>query len=241
MVARMKSKGVTSVVAVSDFIFLGVVTKEATNQQWLPEWITTGLLGQDIDLFAKTFDQVQWAHAFGAGSLYPGSTLPPPQIYVQDWYWGEQTIRPCCLAEDEANMVFSGLHGAGPKLTPETFRDGMFSVPPAGGAAVGGLISIAYSFGRWGFFPEDDYNAFDDFVEIWWDASGTGRDNLTGVPGTGLYRYVDRGKRFFYNQWPQGEPRVFDTNGIAPYYEDYPTAAERPPDYPCTGCPSQAG
>ena len=99
-------------------------------------------------------------------------------------------------------------------------------------------MTMEWSFGHWGYYPGDDYNGYDDFDEIWWDATGNGKDNLLGQDGVGLYRYVNGGKRYFYNQFPDGEPKMFDMNGVAPYYTDYPTPQERPPDYPCTGCPS---
>jgi hypothetical protein len=242
-VARLKSKGVTSVISVSDFLYQAVITKEATNQQWFPEWIVTGLLGQDIDLFAKTFDQVQWRHAFGTGTLYPPSTLLAPQFHFQQWYWGPswdgKTEKG--LGPDESALLFSGIHGAGPRLTPETFRDGVFAIAPSGGAADGGLVTMVWSYGNHGYYPGTDWNGYDDFDEIWWDASGQGKDNLLSEPGVGLYRYVNGGRRYFYNQWPVGDPNMFDPAGTAPYYDDYPTPQERPPDMPCTGCPSSGG
>jgi hypothetical protein len=242
-VARMKGKGVTSIIAAADFLYLAIITKEATNQQWFPEWVTTGLLGQDIDLFAKTFDQVQWRHAFGAGSLYAGTDVPAPQFHFQKWYWGEDWdgTQETGLGADEAAVLYSGIHGAGPRLTPETFRDGLFAVEPTGGAAVGGLMTMVWSYGRHGYYPGDDHNGYDDFTEIWWDATSQGRDNLLGEQGVGLYRYVNRGKRYFFNQWTKGEPNMFDMNGTAPFYTDYPTPQERPPDIPCPKCPSTGG
>jgi hypothetical protein len=224
---------------VSDFLFLGIITKEATNQQWFPEWITSGLLGSDIDPFAKTFDQVQWQHAFGIGSLYAGSNKLAPQFHFQQWYWADEyTPANEGLGPDETPLLHAGIHGAGPKLTPETFRDGAFAVVPTGGANVDGKITMAYSFGRWGFYPGDDYNGYDDFNEIWWDASGQGKDNLLGQDTIGLYRAMNGGKRYFLDQWPTGEPPAFDRNGVAPYFTDYSSPGERPPDIPCTGCPS---
>jgi hypothetical protein len=236
--ARLKDKGVTSVIAATDLLFTGPLTQAAASQNWFPEWITTGYLAQDLDLVAKTFNQAEWQHAFGVGGIPVAGDKPWPQYWFYLWYWGtdENQDGP---AHSEATVLFSGIHGAGPHLTPETFRDGVFALPPTGGSATGGMMTAHHSFGRHGFFPWDDYNAFDDFDELYWDSTAVAPDIVTGQPTVGHYRHLNGGRRYLASQWPDGEPAFFDPAGTVMWYTDYPPS-DRPPDYPCTGCPSQS-
>jgi hypothetical protein len=237
--SRFKAAGVTTVIAATDFIFLAPFTKEASNQQWFPEWLMTGFAGQDLDTFARAFDQLQWRHAFGIGALGMFGSPPTPAGYFCLWYWGANTSHNCTsrMATSYVPFLYIGIHGAGPRLTAQTFKAGMFALPPAGGAASGGVMSPQVSFGQWGFFPWDNYNAYNDFAEAWWDPTAQAKDSATGAPAVGKYRYLDGGRRQLPLQWPQSEPAMFDTAGTAMYLESYPPG-DKPPDYPCRGCPS---
>ena len=106
-------------------------------------------------------------------------------------------------------------------------------------AANGAVTSNQVSYGKWGVVPWPDYSAIDDFAEIWWDPSAQGKDIATYQPGVGKYRYLNGGKRYALGQWPDGEPKMFDTAGTALWYTDYPPG-DRPPSYPCpSDCPSK--
>ena len=60
----------------------GAMTKQATAQEYHPEWIYAGSYNIDFPVLARGFyDQEQWAHAFGISNVPPGSpraddTLP---------------------------------------------------------------------------------------------------------------------------------------------------------------------
>ena len=114
----------------------------------------------------------------------------------------------------------------------------MFALPPAGGAANGQVTSSQISFENWGITPWPDYTAIDDFSEIWWDPTAQGKDITTYQPGVGKYWYVDGGRRYALGKWPDGEPKMFDKNGAALWYTDYPPS-DRPPAEKCPAdCPS---
>jgi hypothetical protein len=233
IVARLKSKGVTSVIADVDFVMLATLTAEATNQQWFPEWIMTAYAGQDITLFAKTFDQLQWRHAFGpAGLPMAGGDLPDFQVF--NWYWGGKNSTQGTAIY---GSFYFGIHMAGPRLTPQTYGAGMFAMPPVGGAAQGKVLNPQLSYGRWGFTPGDDYNTWDDFTEVWWDPTARGKDSLLQQEQVGNYRYMNGGRRLTTPQWPSTEPNAFDPAGTVVHYDERPPA-DRLPDYPCDGCPS---
>jgi hypothetical protein len=68
--------------------------------------------------------------------------------------------------------LFTGVHLAGPELTPETFRDGLFRYPPSGGDPTAPTISR----GDHGLWPEVDYADVDSVAHIWWDPAAEGAD-----------------------------------------------------------------
>ena len=95
-------------------------------------------------------------------------------------------------------MLAPASHLAGPNLTPETFRDGMFRRPPIDRAD---HRRRPRSRGATTRGPAD-YNDQDDATASWWDPDATGPDE-TGERGQGhVPRYVDGGKRYLPSEWP---------------------------------------
>jgi len=46
-----------------------VITKEATTQNYFPEWFLNLSVLIDTNVFSRTYDQQQWKHAFGISAL----------------------------------------------------------------------------------------------------------------------------------------------------------------------------
>jgi hypothetical protein len=245
VVTHMKADGVTTVLDAGGLVFDPITTKTATSQEWFPEWVMAGTGGQDLDVVGRLDDQTQWRHAFGLASFPVGGDPPLPLDYLYHWYWGSNRGTDNSTIAEGANVLYWGIHDAGPDLTPLTFRDGLFALPPSGGAASGGVMSEQVSFGNHGFWPWVDYNQGDDFAEVWWDPTAQGKDVLTCstgacAEGVGKYRYLNGGQRRTALEWPKGQPSFFNTNGTALWYTSYPPG-DAPPPYPCVGCPSQTG
>jgi hypothetical protein len=97
-------------------------------------------------------------------------------------------------------QIANGIQMAGPKLTPETFEKGLFSIPlregPPNWARAG-----AYRPGNHGFATA--------VGEIWWDATA---EDSTG--NTGAYRWTRDGQRWKLGHIPPGETTVFK-EGVA--------------------------
>src|SRR5207249_578320 len=91
IVAKMKAAGVTSVIDGGHVIFNPIVTKEATSQQWFPEWVEIGYGGNDLDLLARLNDPAQWQHAFGLATFPVGCDKPLPEQSFLNWYYGGST------------------------------------------------------------------------------------------------------------------------------------------------------
>lgn len=226
-VARFEEAGVTTVITRADPISLPAFTREASEQGWFPEWFLAGYPFSDSSTFARGFDQEQWQHAFGISFLPPAA--PPelnPAYQLYDWYHGEPppADESLILTYPQVALLFTALGYAGPELTTESLRDGLFAVPPTPTAVT--QPSVDYGTELWG---REDYAGIDDMVEIWWDPDAEGVDE-TGNDGLGLYRYVDGGVRSMPEDYTS-DVHLFDPDGAVTRITD-PPEAEVPPDYP---------
>ncbi len=194
---QFKAAKVTTVVCLCDPFSPIFGTKAATEQGYFPEWLQTGYQLQDSDFFARQYDPRQWQHNFGVSSL---PVAPKPQ--TTQWWRAYKSIDPTTDPPIDAPLdfyslllAFSGLEGAGPRLDPRTFADGMFRVR---------LISdspLVPSF----FYTRTDYGGIKDAQEVWWDPKAVAPD---GQPGN--YQSVDGGHRYLLGQWPTAPTTVFD-------------------------------
>lgn len=229
IIGQLKDAGVTTVVFLGDPVMPIYLTTAATDQGYFPEWIITGTVLTDTTTFGRQYDQRQWANAFGVSPL-PLRT-PPEQgeaRRLHRWYYGEEppSIRNAAVIFEPIRVLMLGLHMAGPNLTPETFRDGLFAYPPSGA----GPTQPQISFGNHGFHADPDHLAVDDMVEIWWDPDATGEDEQE-AEGTGMMRYARGGQRYLPGQMPKEDVYAFDPEGAVVFAEDIP-AEDMPPEYP---------
>ncbi len=131
------------------------------------------------------------------------------------------------------------LQAAGPKLTAETFRDGLFSFAHRRDRSRrDGTAAITY--GDHGLWPDKpDYYGIDDFTEIWWDPTATGEDEIR-KQGTGMIQFVDGGKRYRLGEWTS-DTKAFNKDGAVVIYDQLPPS-ETPPSYPPPpGSPAAGG
>ncbi len=228
VIAKLKSAGVTSVIFSGDPVAPSSFTKEATAQDYFPEWILGPQVLVDTTAFARTYDQRQWAHAFGPSPLtarFRSQDTPAYSLYR--WFNGTNPPANDTAAVQFPNpaLFFAGIQGAGPNLTPQSFRDGMFARVPTPSA----ITQPSLSFGDHGYWPYTDWNGVDNMTEVWWDAKATGPDEIR-KEGTGMWRYVDGGKRYLPGKWTS-DLKLFDPAGSVTLLKSAPKA-ETPPDYP---------
>jgi hypothetical protein len=248
LVARLQSKGVTSVILFSNNTTTRSLTNAATSNNFEPEWIVTGYQFQDFDGFGRTYDQSQFTHAFGLGVLTPRPMVDPntpPPLGQFEWYWGKTQGTTAATTIGWMSFIYGAMQYAGPKLTAENVRKGLFSVPAAGGAS-NGTVSFQTGYGRTVGLPYDEYLGLGTDVNlIWWnpDLQTNGTNAVENFPGKGRFMYLNDGKRYSFGQFPKSEPKFFDES--ASLYEFPPEQAYStgrvPAPNPCTGCPSQGG
>jgi hypothetical protein len=229
MIAKLKDAKVTTVVFGGDPLTPTYLTAEATAQDYFPEWVVLGAAYTDSSLFGRTYDQRQWAHAFGVSTL-PTPTLPEADQLstILVWQSGEQVdIAKTFKVLVQAPLIFyTGLHLAGPNLTAQALRDGLFRFP----SGTTNPTQLHFSWGNHDIWPRTDLFGSDDATQIWWNPDATGVDEL-GNEGKGMWEYARGGRRYLPGQWPRGEPPVFDARTSVTQFEELPPA-DRPPSYP---------
>jgi hypothetical protein len=225
---KLKSIGATSIIFTGDPIFPNYLTHDMTKQGYFPEWIMAGTVLADTNIFGRTFDQDQWKHAMGL-LLTPATNKLPKDLQdsytLYKWWFGKPPVREngFAITEGEVQLMMTGIQLAGPKLTPTTFRDGLWHGPPQS-AGQGGIGTIV-TYGSHGYWDGTDFGGLDNAGIIYWDPTAKGNDE-TGTFGTGMYRLVDGGRRYLPGQWPTTPIKLFDPAGTVTTYN----ASNVPPE-----------
>ena len=230
IMSAFKAAGVTSVVVQGDPIAMATFTREATSQEYFPEWIIGPSTLIDTAAFGRTYDQQQWAHAFGLSPL-PARVAPEAEETLYEWFFGSEAP-----ADDSEGVLapgplilFGAIQEAGPNLTVETLRQGLYAGEPGDHS----ISAVSFTYGEHGLFPGlegEDQSGIDDWTEIWWDAETSGPDEL-GRNAPGLYRYVAGGQRYFVGELTE-ENLAFEEEGSVTIYDEVPPAdADQIGDY----------
>jgi hypothetical protein len=222
--AKLHSAQVSTIVCVCGWGTLGPSMSAATRNNYEPEWLNLGGLSQDNDEQGPQLDAAQVKHMFGL----TGQNKYNP-ITAMPWFWAMKSINPNVDASEYSGnnagygralqwdytqllLLASGIQMAGPNLTPESFRDGLFDAEfpnPGAGAP-------PYYQARVGFGPAN-HTMIQDVGLIYFDPREQSYSSNFGV---GSYCLVDRGRRFSLVTW-----------GAVPDTQFYPEA--RPPTVPC--------
>ncbi len=228
MIAKLKDEGVTTVIFTGDPLTPSSLTKEATAQNYFPEWVIGSNVLVDIALFGRTYDQQQWQHAFGLALSPARVNQDANQNYnLYKWEYGKpppNNTYGVIIIDPWA--LFTGIQFAGPDLTPETFAAGMFRATVAGGTP----LTPTTSRGHHGLWPGTDWGGYDDAGILWWNPKARGEDEI-GQVGDGLYEYTQEGQRHTLAKMPTSDPGLFETQGSVTIFETIPKQYA-PPDYP---------
>lgn len=205
VITNFKLKGITTVQLGIDYVFGGQIANAASAQGYYPEWLVCGCFAWDTNIAMHFFvSSNQWRHAFGITAREVPRPLPET-----DWYRAYQSVESNGTPDATTGMVVfpalvqlaNGIQMAGPKLTPQTFMQGLFKVPSRPPDPV-------WSIGG-GYSPGDltypDYVGF-----LWWSATDLAPDDGNG---TGAYRHVFGGKKFRIGELPE-EPVPFFKDGV---------------------------
>jgi len=236
---KLKSTGATSIIFTGDPIFPSYLTPQMTQQGYFPEWVMSGTVLADTNVFARKFDQQQWAHAFGL-QLIPARVPKPQQdsYTLTQWFLGTPpaTSNNYGIIKGDVELLMDGIHLAGPNLTPQTFLDGWRHAPAAKSGP--NELNTIVTYGDHGYWSGLDYGGLDNAGILYWDPKVVGPDE-TGNVAPGMYRLVDGGRRYLPNQWPTAPVKLFDPAGTVTIYpanaippELQPTPVPVPADAP---------
>jgi hypothetical protein len=151
------------------------------------------------------------------------------QLYsILVWQFGKdvQVAKTFKVLVQAPLIFYTALHLAGPNLTAQSFRDGLFRFP----SRPTHPTQLHISWGHHGIWPRTDLFGSDDATQIWWNPDAQGVDEV-GNPGKGMWEYSRGGKRYLPGQWPAGEPPVFQPATSVTQFRTLPPA-DRPPSYP---------
>jgi hypothetical protein len=248
LVAKLKDSGVTSVLLFTSFAMNQAVLKAADQLDYHPEWVFSGMSAQDIEITARILDGIaptQMKHVFGLGNLplYVEGIQDPQRAWF-DWYWGGNQGIYSAATFGTLHQLNGATSFAGPKLTPKTFQQGMFSMPLRGGAASNQLQSFMTGLGPTPDMPYPVYSQVGlDYAIMWWNPDISGKGKILFNDGKGLFMYVDGAKRYTDSvkghEWKKTEPKLFDPSNSISTFDELP-ASDKPPTFPCKGCPSSS-
>jgi hypothetical protein len=241
---RLKQRNATSILFTGDPVFPIFLTQEMTKQNYFPEWVMSGTVFADTNVFARKFDQKQWIHAFGL-QLVPARIPQSKQdAYTLHQWWFNGAPPPnqnaYAVVKGDIELLFDGLQLAGPHLTPQSFKNGM-DAAPAVAPTDQPTIQTIVTYGNHGFWQGDDPSGLDNAGLLFWDPTAVGPDE-TGTVGTGMYRLMDGGLRYLPSQWPTTPIPLFDkTNTVTIYPENQIPAVLVPKNYPLPPGHANAG
>lgn len=195
IIAQLKSAGVTTVLCGCDPIVPVFLAQAANTQQYRPEWDTLWW----GDASQRSVDASQWEHSIAIGV---SGEIPPKdrlEAYTaMRMAGGEPAQVNYPVPYYNLLQLFLALQAAGPRLTPQTFQQGLFSLPRSEEGDVG-----AWSFGPGAYTPQTTY------VVSYWNPDHT--SNFDGKKGG--YVNCEGGRRFPFADpaalGPRGHLRCF--------------------------------
>ncbi len=229
-IGKLMDAGVTTIIYYGDPLTPANLTTEATAQGYFPEWILGPNVLADTTVLARRFDGEQWKNGFGIALTGARGALETNGAFeIWDWaFGGEPPNNTANVFEPYLRTIFSGIHLAGPELSPETFRDALYRAPISGG----GPTQPQVSRGDHGVWPDHDWGGSDDAGLIWWDPEAEGEDEV-GNDGVGMYRYANEGERYTLGEFPESleEAGLFDVESSITVFDEVPEE-DTTPDYP---------
>ena len=223
IIAKMRSAGVSNLLFIGDPLMPIFLTQQATGQAYFPEWFISGTALIDTTFFGRTYDKQQWSRAFGLSPLYVFWNDVSTSSGFREYHHGKPGEArgregvSVNVARAPVQLVFIGVHMAGPNLTADNLARGMFNYPKSGGTPANPLS----------YFTRESPTQYKDFTEVFWDSTGTGKDE-TAKDGAGVLLKVDQGKRYALGQYPATDPKVFVKDGTEVYTNDNPPGGRDP-------------
>lgn len=211
-VATMRQNGDTTVVPGMDWVDLAVLTNSAQSNGFIPEWFVNDGGALTRNQLGQLQNQAEWAHAFGLSGIEPERPDKETECF-RAYHSIDPANDPnaviCRYQWDDLLFMVSGIQLAGPKLTPQSYQQGWFS-----------MGMRYYDHPVWalgGGYGPGTYSYPHNIAFVWWDPTA---QDPSQSQGAGAYRYLFDAKRFCLGQVP--------SNLLDHYFKD---GVILPPDY----------
>jgi hypothetical protein len=169
-IAQLKSAGVTTVICGCDPVAPIYLAQAADNQSYHPEWATLWW----GDPFNRAIASDQSSHGIALGTQGQSPAEATTEAY-RAFKLSAPSAQPAegdfTVVYYDLLLLFNGLQAAGPNLNPQSFQDGLDSLPPT---AIG-------DDGSWRFGP-GLHVPMSTFRITWWSpTTASGYDGKAGA------------------------------------------------------------
>jgi hypothetical protein len=179
----------------------------ASEVGYYPEWILTGSNDQAAESeWGATSPKEQTTNMFGSVSwnkFLGYQDMPAFKAMLAAGFRGGGSAGTHEIENiyHQLAVLAAGIQMAGPRLTPNTFRDGLHAtVFPNPGAGARPYYQASVGFDGKGFQMQRD------FTMTWWNTAQPSR-YAPGAPGA--FCFAERGRRYRPDDQPSGEPKLF--------------------------------
>ncbi|MBI2168626.1 MAG: hypothetical protein HYU28_03870 [Actinobacteria bacterium] len=218
IIGQMKDAGVTTLACFCDPLTPVFFYEQATQSAYFPEHFITGSILMDTTFFGRTYDKKQWENAFGISPLWVFFKDVATSSGYRAFHHGDTDADrgdegvQINVRQAPIQLVMNGIHYSGPELTPANFKTGFLRAGRNGGTVKAPLV----------YFTENSPTAIKDFTEVWWNPTGSGKDE-TGKDGVGILQKSNGGARYEPGEWPElGQPTVFGNDPAPVFTSDTP-------------------
>ena len=203
-IAKFQADGVTTVILNPGDVNTLLAMEAAGKSGYYPEWVQLGTDSLDVAGIAQLLPTEETQHLFGISGLEW-----PQHFSTTECARAVQSINPN-LKPSEASCTFwwtqlvwmaNGIQEAGPRLTPASFRQGLYSV--------------GYKFNQTPWMMGGGYGpgvySYPHSVSLIWFNPGV-LDPTTGNPGA--YEYLFNGAKFQLGQLPTKTDQFFRSGSV---------------------------
>lgn len=211
---QFKDEGVTTIMCMCGYAFLrNGLMANGPGQSFYPEYLIHNFGSQDTDYGGQAWqgETTQRDHVIGLRSW--NKALPREQSFH---YRAKREVDPS-LPPEQANhdvtymnllMLASGIQGAGPNLTPQSFAEALHSMEfPNPGCGGPPFFQACIDM------RDGSFTAINDFTPVWWNSQARSVEMDPAYDpkperrnGYGGFCYVNRGARFGSpNEWQSAQ------------------------------------
>ena len=223
LITRLKDAGVTTLIMQTNHTVAAAASKVMAQQEWYPEIVVTSAPYQDLDLFARGYDQKVWSHAFGMVWFPPYLAGHADETATAfQWFWGTDKGTRFSIAFFQMLGLYSAIQFVGPHLSAEAVTAKSLAKIYSQGVAAGGFYSKSAFTVEIRVAAPGEINPR-GVAMAWYnpEQSGPGNYNLGG-DAKGKYVYLNEGRRFIFGHLPTAKQKFFDPSASSAQFDAPP-------------------